>query len=463
MRLNLLIANFAYVGKQRVCLFDGPGAPDDGDGRGVVGRDPAACRMVIEGDNSVSRQHVEILFSGGRFWVRNLSRYGTRITNKQDLLEVGAKLVLENNDRIQIGETEILATILPSSAARNAPVGLATPPKRMPLPAKTAESATPDMVPAPPSIASGPPRTAQLQSVGDDPLAAIEGDDSSQAVRLPPAPKKALSKHQIPDDLDLELLLGMGSASSPAPAEPAHGTARKRHTARMPALNLPDAEPGHRSPGNQADTSSGDSIAVILSAAGIDAERVATLRSKVTPEMLGELLGTLVSAISGQLMVRDSFKRAFRLATTEIKSTGNNPLKLPASPADVVADLIDPPTGFFAAADAVRDAALELQVHQAAVAECIRTSFESLVDFLDPSKIEGESDKGGRSLLGHLSGGRDANSWKLYRELYEKSFGDRHRAFLTIYLERFGQDYESATNRVKSGSNKKSPDRRKGK
>lgn len=469
MRLNLLIADFAYVGKQRVCLFDGPVNIDQGEGRGLVGRDPANCRMLIEGDNSVSRQHFEILYSEGRFWLRNLSRYGTRILGKKDLNDLGEKVVLENNDRIQIGETELLVTILPGGAGTSpsSPVrvrsGAASMPETPPSPNITNRDAEMEALRA--LVSSGMP----ARNMGTVPH--VSGTDAMDAapelpVQLPKTPRSNFSKHQIPEDLDLELLLGLPAVELPEKAI-AKGAMGKRRSAtrvvpeRGREVEMPVSEA--QLPVSRSGPASSAMVAEILIGAGVAPERAMQLQEKISARALGELIAALVGAISMQLNVCDNFKRNFRLASTEVKTSGNNPLKLAATPAEVLSEILDPPTGFLAMTDAVRDGALELQVHQVAVAECIRASFESLVDFLDPAKIEVDGDRAGRSLLSHISGGRDAASWKSYREVYERNFGDRHRAFLTIYLQRFGHDYESVTNRVKSSAQSKAHERKKGK
>lgn len=455
MRLNLLIADFAYAGKQRVCLFAGPDATSSGETRGIVGRDAHICRMVIE-DQTVSRRHFEILFADGKFWVRNLSQFGTLINGKSDLAQPGAKAPLENNDRIMAGETELLATILSDASAIDNP--MAKPPPSPPE--RPQAQTTGDPLRKAAAMGAARAKSAHLTSERAAVTTPEEDPPAADSIKLS-ASEHPVSPHlSIPDDLDLEVLLGMVPAPDPVPAAAAPAAPRALPNDPLLAMQAQE-KPAARVPPQRSAAVSGDAtIIAILEAMGIESTEAARLAATVSPALIGELLASAIGAMTSQLMVRDSFKRMYHLSSTEIKSSGNNPLKLHMGGAEVLAELFDPPTGFLGGADAVQDATLELQIHQAAVAQCIRTSFESLVDFFDPDKIEQQVEKAGRSLLGNLAGGTDAAAWKAYRSTFDSNFKDRHRAFLTIYLERFGQDYETNTSKAKSESGKASKKRR---
>ena len=450
MRLNLLISDMAYAGKQRACLFEGPTQSSASTSRGIVGRDAATCRMAID-DQFVSRQHFEILYADEKFWVRNLSRFGTKIVGKQDLMEIDAQIIIENSDRIQIGETEIVASLMHTQAKADTKLAKSPGQKSAPNQSSTADGPFDDVLglAEQPKSIKPPPKTTELSNSG------LHGPPKPAPtdIKLAPARPAKVNKHQIPDDLDLERLLGI------EPAKPASQSIAPPTEARKKPPQERGASPSNP-PRAAIDDGTGSMVEILL-AAGCDPQQAEELASKTSPKLVGELLGAAIGTLTGQLIVRDSFKRNFRLATTEVKATGNNPLKLPSGAGDVLYELLEPPQGFLGGVDAVRDAALELQIHQAAVAECIRTTFMSLMDFLDPANVESETDKSGRTLLGNFAGGRDAASWKAFRELFERNFGDRHRAFLTIYLERFGQDYEANTTRAKSGPSRKNAERKR--
>jgi type VI secretion system FHA domain protein len=466
MRLNLLIADFAYTGTQRVCLFDGPSTTTAGEERGEVGREQS-CRFVIAGDQSVSRRHCEVLFRNGRFLVRNLSRFGTLVGERTHLSEPGSEEVIENNDRIVIGGVELLATILPGAstdASRHGTLDLGG--EAPPLASSTlsiderflAESQISGAAIATPRSVTG---SREALNISGDQGFSLDEHDQAQLARAPVGNR---SGSGIPEDLDLEVLLGLKQRdpvthASTALPQSGSGDPLDSHRQSRTSDRVADQQDRHQQPLAQVDASPTDATETILQvllAAGIEDARARSLAPTLTAQTLGELLSSMIAALSIQFAVRDSFKRAFRLATTEMKAVGNNPLRGGAAPGDILSDLLEPPLGFVGGSAAVQDAALDLQIHQAAVADCIRTSFESMLEHFEPSRFEQDQPRSSKSLLNHLTpGARDAAAWKQFKDTFETRFSDRHRAFLTTYLERFGVDYETSTRKVQASSPKR--------
>ncbi len=440
MRLNLLIADFSYVGAQRSCLFDGESDHWATDERGDVGR-ADSCRFVVDGDPSVSRRHLVVLFRDGRFFLRNLSRFGTSIVGKHELVEIGSEAPIEGNDRILIGRVELVASVQSSGA----PVGM----------------------PAGRGVES--PKTADDYSRSDGPVDHLPENDTSivsqtgesalpryepSSIRLPRVGSGKVAEHSIPDDLDLLEILGVtGRGASrrenSRDREPEAATFTRKP---LGARDSNSREPLHSSSesrradalGRRQDPASRDElVGDILVAAGIAREDVEGMQ--VSPSQIGELLGALSRAMALQFAMRENFRRAFRLASHSVLPIGNNPFSRHLGSRGLPAELVDPKAGFVGGIEAVESASLELQAHDAAVADSIRSAFESLLEFLDPSTLEAEIANSPRSFIDQFKpGAGDAAAWRRFRDMYEEHFRDRHRAFLTVYLERFGADYEIA-------------------
>ncbi len=572
MRLSLLITDPSYLGPVRECVFNDTSDTTTGESRGLVGRDPATCRMVIE-EGSASRRHFEVLFSQGAFWIQNLSETnGTQIVGKKLLSRRNDRIEIEHDDRILVGDTELRASILfdesdapPHAQAVTREPETFTPPELPasepipdPIQAEPASITADEPPPFPALDSLDPPPFTSIESAEPPPFPAIEADDHStdtaadqppsthdelaasavatidqddvsepdsgtilpihdaeqraiadeptdkrlasmaSKADAPPTDPPSIFTHEapaiidldadevpqsdviependshapaqatsqlIPEDLDLEALLGM---ASPAPKSPAKASKPEREVAKRakdPSSQAQSPAPAASTHGQTPPhTAHPDEVAAILKAAGLDSERAHALAHNVRAEHVGALLAALVDALASQLQTRNSFKHMFRLSSTEVRLAGNNPLKLAITGQEILARLFDPQRGFLGGVDAVRDATLDLQIHEAAIASGIRSSFDALLDRFDPARIEEATVKAGSALLGGFGGGRDAAAWKAYRQSYEQNFGDRHRAFTTIYLRGFGDDYDASTKKAKAESRKNSPHDKKGK
>ena len=60
-------------------------------------------------DGSISRRHFEIWFEGNSWWIKDTSRYGTKINNKK--IPRGERIKLEFDDEISIGNETVLVLI----------------------------------------------------------------------------------------------------------------------------------------------------------------------------------------------------------------------------------------------------------------------------------------------------------------------------------------------------------------
>lgn len=175
---------------------------------------------------------------------------------------------------------------------------------------------------------------------------------------------------------------------------------------------------------------------------------------RLTPELM-RLIGTLLAeSVRGTvelLQARASVKREVRAEVTAIRPRQNNPLKFSPTAALAVQHLLGPPVpGFMAADAAMRDAFSDLRAHELAVMAGMRSALAGLLQRFDPRQLETRI--AAKSALGSLlAGGRRAQLWEAYQQLYSQlsaeAEDDFHevfgRAFLQAYqeqLERLGMD-----------------------
>ena len=75
-----------------------------------LGRD-LGCDLVINLDKTISRQHANIVYVDGKFYLQDLqSKNGTRLNGKK----VQDRLELRSGDEITLGLTQLIFVLLPS-------------------------------------------------------------------------------------------------------------------------------------------------------------------------------------------------------------------------------------------------------------------------------------------------------------------------------------------------------------
>ncbi|MEP7199403.1 MAG: FHA domain-containing protein, partial [Chloroflexota bacterium] len=72
-----------------------------GTGRNGIGRDGAACKIVLD-DTSASKQHAQVNFEGGQFFAYDMASTNGTFVNGQRLQK---RQMLYDNDEIRIGDT----------------------------------------------------------------------------------------------------------------------------------------------------------------------------------------------------------------------------------------------------------------------------------------------------------------------------------------------------------------------
>lgn len=176
--------------------------------------------------------------------------------------------------------------------------------------------------------------------------------------------------------------------------------------------------------------------------------------TQLTPELMrlmGSLLAESVRGTVELLQARASVKREVRAEVTAIRPRQNNPLKFSPTAALALQHLLGPTVpGFLRAEDAMRDAFQDLRAHELAVMAGMRSALAGLLQRFDPKTLEGRiTGKSGIGML--LAGGRRAQLWEAYQQLYSQISAEAEDDFHEVFGRAFLQAYQEQLDRLGLG------------
>jgi FHA domain-containing protein len=165
-------------------------------------------------------------------------------------------------------------------------------------------------------------------------------------------------------------------------------------------------------------------------------------------KLIGTLLAESVRGAVDLLQARASVKREVRAEVTAIRPRQNNPLKFSPTAALALQHLLGPPVpGFLRGDEAMRDAYRDLRAHELAVMAGMRSALAGLLQRFDPKTLESRmTGKSGIGML--LAGGRRAQLWEAYQELFGQLSAEAEDDFHQVFGRAFLQAYEEQLDRL---------------
>jgi FHA domain-containing protein len=165
-------------------------------------------------------------------------------------------------------------------------------------------------------------------------------------------------------------------------------------------------------------------------------------------KLIGTLLAESVRGAVDLLQARASVKREVRAEVTAIRPKQNNPLKFSPTATLALQHLLGPPVpGFLRADEAMRDAYRDLRAHELAVMAGMRSALAGLLQRFDPKTLESRMQ--GKSSIGMLlAGGRRAQLWEAYQELFGQLSAEAEDDFHQVFGRAFLQAYEEQLDRL---------------
>lgn len=480
-----------HPAEQTHVVFSSAEAAAGGLAHWLIGRGPD-YRMCIA-DGSVSRPHLQVLFQGGAFHLRNLSKHGCEIGGRPVALS-DPPVTVTGNLSVKLGDIQLRCTLLPDAEpgpVAPAPSFDATPAQRSTaeLPAADwwtdpAHSVTPASVDfgADPFAASDVPAVddwcvdasgaaRQGMDVGVDPFAFDGGFAGSFDAGAPHG--DAFGAGSFEGGV-FASTFGQGNDgwAMPLAVEPAPVPDVAMFAAPLAAENafvspqgIPTPIPSTM-PASQAGPVTGgasvDDVAVvarILQAAGLRTDVAALHAKECSPERVGELLSQLLAGLVATLATRRSIKNTLRVAHTEVKIDGNNPLKHAVTPVEALFGLVQGDrAGYLPVDRAIHEVFRDLADHELALVEGVEAALKHVVGLVSPEAIEqAVAQSAPKSTLGWLGRG-ESQFWRMYRTRFADFLGNG-RAFSGHFLPAFRDAYDACLAKLRrqggTGSSKK--------
>jgi type VI secretion system protein ImpI/type VI secretion system protein len=380
----------------------------DVNGGFSIGRGSENDWVLPDPNRHLSKRHCTLSHEGGVWRIADTSTNGTFLNLDEAPVGPAGARPLQDGDRLRLGMYELAVHI----AA--------------------------DQPPAPP------------MDIEDEPEA---GDDHTRVFRRTADPQPT-PKSADPDELDTGAFALAARNAAPPPMEipedwnsdpfdeplpepplqvipPLAPASAMADTALPP---VPDSGPDAALGG----VAGPDLMAAFLRGAGL--RKAPPQDAEATMEALGAAFRAVVSGIRQVLLARASIKSEFRIEQTMIRARGNNPLKFSVGDDDALASMIglgrrtDMP-----AAEAVRDALRDMQMHELASMAAMQAAVRSLVAQFDPDKIRAGTDQGGISVM---PAQRKARAWEAFEALHARITEALADDFDSVFGKAFAIAYE---------------------
>lgn len=374
---------------------------------GTIGRTPNNDLSLPA--PGVSRLHAKLHWHEGSFLIEDCSANGMSL-NGQPLPRQQPQ-PLRDGDRLTIDEFDVLVAI--AALAPDGPPGDALAGDAL----LSSDAATPSLLDERAVAEPSTPQPSWNHTPGP-----------TDHYAPPPAAAPALGG-PLPENWDLSILQPKPPAAAPAAA----AVADEPRTAERPA-----AAPLPSRPATPAAMPSGDALAELLRAAGLDPAQV----TADTLRQLGEILRVVIDGTIEALRMRAQTKSEFRLDMTRAQARGNNPLKFAANVEDALHGLFARRnTAYLGPVEAFRDAFDDLHAHQLAMLAGFREAYQTLLREFEPETLRSEFEKQGRSATLLRLAGR-ARYWDLYEQHFAARMTDADDAFRELFGDPFSEAYE---------------------
>ena len=187
---------------------------------------------------------------------------------------------------------------------------------------------------------------------------------------------------------------------------------------------------------------SSDVLEVFFKALGITDSTVLPKEHLVElMQTAGHVIRELVDGLMTILRGRTEQKSQFRVSVTTIKKVENNPLKFsPTSKEALKALLINKPSGFLTAVDAIHEGFEDIKNHQLAITAGIQASLIHILSRFDPIRFEKKYEEG-------IIIQKKTKCWNEYRQSYHQMVEEAIEGF---FGEAFVQAYEAQSEKLRS-------------
>jgi predicted component of type VI protein secretion system len=195
-----------------------------------------------------------------------------------------------------------------------------------------------------------------------------------------------------------------------------------------------------------------DALRLVLEGAGLPHKQLTAAESERMLRDCGAILRAAVEGIMMLLLARSEMRKAFGTEErTMVAARDNNPLKRMSDPQEAMDFLLDPgerTDGLLDPVHAVRDACVELRMHELALMAGMRAAVQGALGRFDPNLIERAFEK---SRKGFSLGSRKAKLWELFVVQQDQLARDAQHDFNKVFGRDFMGAYQAELRRVKGG------------
>lgn len=436
-----------------------------------IGRNPENDWILPDPERLVSGQHCVIQLRDGTYYLTDTSTNGVQLVNAGVRMHRGNSEPLRDGELLRVGEYDILVQINGAPQIMTAEPGASDPFTGFDaLMNRQAPGVFPGAPPVPPSKvhiqAGGSPLDTKpdlfdfLSSPAASPPALADHVPAERHDFRPPQPQRPSeplasetgAAPAIPADWDPFAELGISptpvappvpqAQPQPLPAAPENMAPRAPNPAvQLAAVSTPAPVKG----------SSDEVLEAFLRGAGLAQLRIDRSEALAQMEAIGRSYRHMVEGLIEVLRARASLKGEFRMAQTMIRPLENNPLKFAPNVDEALLLLLRSGNQAFMPADqAIKESFDDLKAHQLAVMAGVQASIKHLLKRFQPAVLETQLSKpSGIGVL--LPGGRQAQYWELFTELYASISREAEDDFEDLFGREFSRAYEEQSAKLRKG------------
>jgi type VI secretion system protein ImpI len=425
--------------------------------RGIdIGRAPHLDWTLPDPTRYISSKHCEIRYKDGDYWLHDVSTNGTFLNGADHRIHAPHRL--RNGDQFTIGHYIVAVTV--DSAKRPVEEDVIGASASAVHDASGQELWADVSAPAPaidpkqlrPALDLAPVHPDFLDWAADipDPFG-----PSSQ--NMPALATKPLAAH-VPSEMDwtakdssLSALPPHSPTTSPLAREPERQTDTNGIWQDAPS-NLKPAR--SVSAGKESDVeellpySSTESVSCaafirrLADSAGLSADVLGDIKPADLAQQIGVSLRLLTENLMQLLSARQQAKGLARSSNhTMVEATDNNPLKFSPSSQAALAIMFGPANGAYLDAHrAILQAFDDLKGHQVQTYTAMQHALASLVEELDPIKIEHETKR--PVGIWNLFRSRNAKLWETYKARWEAKIGRKGGGPIEAFMQYFAEYYD---------------------
>jgi type VI secretion system protein len=364
-------------------------------GRLSIGRAPGNDWLLQDPLRVVSACHCIVEESAGDYFVIDTSTNGIFLNEHRNRLEKGQRVKLTDGDRLLIGEFTIQVEI-------DAAIG------------------------ASPSVSQGLEyRPGERSRRAGDNLSGGRQKTAEFAGSGPPEPSPAAT---------------LGRSFGQVYPASRGDLADQRYAAGLPP-----------SPGQQViGEDHAEGLRRFLAGAGMPDLRVSPGQEAAVLQEAGRLFRRLVTGMMDLLRARHQFRGEWRLAQTQPRPVGNNPLKVSASPEDALGILLVGRTATYAPPmQAIDEGLHDLMAHHLALIAGAQGALSSLFRLFDPALIEPPQERHGARAEAPTAA-QMARYWELYKEFYGRLQSQPDSDLGEVFRAEFAHAYEEQIRRLRA-------------